>query len=145
MAAPQQWRQVRPARPWIEDWQASRRAAKDRAERRGKLERRRRFWVLVVLPVVLMLGSVYLHTVSTSLTSRSADLREQISGFEARNERLEVQVSKLSSPGRVRSVAAEKLGMREPSSSDMKVYDGSGNNWEDGKHDAREKVGTKSR
>lgn len=143
MAAPQQWR-ARPARPWTEERRAPGRGAKECAERSRQLARRRRFWVLVVLPVALMLGSVYLHTVSTSLTSKSAVLQQKISGFQDESQRLEVRVSELSSPGRVRSIAAEKLNMKEPSSSDIKVYDGNESNGEDGKQNAREKIGTKS-
>ena len=39
--------------------------------------RRRRFALLVVVPVLLMLGSVYLHTVAAGLDSRAAELDVQ--------------------------------------------------------------------
>ncbi len=40
-------------------------------------------------------------------------------------ERLEVKVSELSEPGRVRSLARRDLGMRDPSGRDLKTYSGS--------------------
>lgn len=141
MAAPQHWREVRPAEPWIEERRTSGQSATKRAERRIQLGRRRRFWVLVVLPVALMLGSVYLHTVSANLNGRISALREDISRSEAKGQGFEVRVSELSSPGRVRSMASERLGMKEPSGSDMKLYGGNG---EDGKNDAREKISNTS-
>ena len=87
---------------------------------------RRRFAVLVVVPVVLMLGSVYLHTVSAGLTGEVAGLEERLARAEAEGERLEVRVAELSGAGRIRSLAAEKLGMQDPSGADLEVYDENG-------------------
>lgn len=88
---------------------------------------RRGFLMLVVVPVLLMLGSVYLHTVSADLGDRVAVLEEQRVRAAAEKEDLDVQVSRLSAPGRIR-VEAETLGMKEPSSANLKVYE---NNRED--------------
>jgi len=90
--------------------------------RRKAAGRRRRFAVLVVVPVLLMLGSVYVHTVSDGLGSKVADLKERVARAEGEGEKLEVRVAELSGPGRIRSLASEELQMREPGGADMKVY-----------------------
>ena len=104
--------------------------------------RRRRFAVLVVVPVLLMLGSVYLHTVSDRLGVRVAGLEERVARAEAEGEKLEVRVAELSGPGRIRSLAADELQMREPGGADMRVYVGHG---EDGKQNGEEERGRESR
>lgn len=78
--------------------------------------------MLVVVPVLLMLGSVYLHTVSAGLGSRVAHLDERVAGAAAVAERLEVRVSELSSADRIRPLAEEKLGLRDPRGADLEVY-----------------------
>jgi cell division protein FtsL len=94
--------------------------------------------VVVVVPVLLMLGSVYLHTVAAGLTGKVAGLEEQLSRVEAEGERLEVRVAELSGAGRIRSLAAEKLGMRDPRARDLEVYDNDG---EDGTRNGGEEKG----
>ncbi len=89
---------------------------------RRKAARRRRFAVLVVVPVLLMLGSVYMHTVSAGLGGKVADLEGRVARAEGEGEKLEVRVAELSGPGRIRSLASEELQMREPGGADMKVY-----------------------
>lgn len=77
--------------------------------------------MLVVIPVLLMLGSVYLQTVSASLGDRVAVLEQQGERVAAEREALDVQVSELSAPARIRS-KARALGMEEPSSANLSVY-----------------------
>ena len=113
-----------------------------RAARKRAAGRRRRFAVIVVVPVLLMLGSVYLHTVAAGLTGKVADLEHRLGRVEAEGERLEVRVAELSGARRIRSLAAEKLGMREPTGADLKVYDNDG---EDGTRSGREEKGGESR
>jgi len=92
--------------------------------------------MLVVVPVLLMLGSVYLHTVSAGLGDRVSELEDLNAGTAAERERLEVRVAGLSSPGRIRPLAREELKMRDPKGADLKVY---GNTREDGRKDGGEK------
>ncbi|MCA1687451.1 MAG: hypothetical protein LC714_02385 [Actinobacteria bacterium] len=108
------------------------------AARKKAAGRRRRFAVIVVVPVVLMLGSVYLHTVSAGLTGEIAGLEERLARAEAEGERLGVRVAELSRADRVRSLAAEKLEMRDPSGADLKVYNKDG---EDGTRNGGEEKG----
>ena len=84
--------------------------------------RRLGFAVVVVIPVLLMLGSVYLHTVSAGLVGRAASLEERLLQIRAEGERLEVRVAELSGADRIRPLAIEKLGMKDPSG-DLEVYD----------------------
>jgi hypothetical protein len=112
------------------------------AVRQKEAARRRRFAVLVVVPVLLMLGSVYLHTISAALTGRTASLQERITQAQSRGERLEVRVAKLSGADRIRPLAGEKLGMQEPSGDDLKPYEP---DREDGTRDGGEKEGGKPR
>jgi cell division protein DivIC len=108
------------------------------AGRREAAGRRRRFAVVVVVPVLLMLGSVYLHTVAAGLTSKVTYLEEKLSQAEAEGERLEVRVAQLSGAGRIKSLAAEKLGMRDPRAQDLEAYDSDG---EDGTRNGGEEKG----
>jgi cell division protein DivIC len=119
MAAPQRGsRASAPARPVA---RTARRPGV--AQRRKTAGHRRRFAVVVVVPVLLMLGSVYLHTVSAGLADRVAVLEERLARAEAERERLEVRVAELSGADRIRSLA-EKLGMQDPGGTDLEVYDG---------------------
>lgn len=140
MAAPQRRHRTsvapRPLAPPVE------RKRPDGAARRRAAERRRRFTVLVVVPVLLMLGSVYLHTVSAGLTDRAVSLEERLAQIQAEGERLEVRVAELSGAERIRPLAAEKLGMRDPGGEDLEVYDVAR---EDGARDGGEKKGGKPR
>ena len=113
-------------------------AARRRAAQRKAAGRRRRFAVLVVVPVLLMLGSVYTHTISDALGGKVVDLEERLTRAEAEGEKLEVRVAELSGPGRIRSLAADELQMREPGGADMKVYARDG---EDGEPNAEEEKG----
>ncbi|QIN78823.1 hypothetical protein GBA65_10170 [Rubrobacter marinus] len=101
-------------------------APRQAARSGGQAARRRRaFLVLVVVPVVLMLGSVYVHTAAAGLQGEAAALQEEKARAEAEAERLEVKVTELSEPGRVRSLAEGDLGMRDPAGGDLKTYSGS--------------------
>ena len=96
----------------------------------------------VLVPVLLMLGSVYLHTVSAGLAGGVSNLEERLVRAEAEGEKLGVRVAELSGAGRIRSLAAEKLGMQDPSGADLRVYDQDG---EDGTRDGGEEKGGRPR
>ncbi len=100
--------------------------------------RRRRFALLVVVPVLLMLGSVYLHTVAADFEGKVAQLEDGLDRARAEGQRLEVRVAELSRAGRIRPLAAEKLGMRDPGSENLKVY---GRDGEDGTQSWEERGG----
>jgi cell division protein FtsL len=104
--------------------------------------RRRKFAVIVVVPVLLMLGGVYLHTVAAGLTGKVAGLEQRLGRVEAEGERLEVRVAGLSRASRIRSLAAKKLGMQDPKGADLEVYHDNG---EDGIRDGGEEKGGESR
>ncbi len=135
MAAPQrQTRRVpQPNRP------APRRAPGRSAGQKGQVQRRR-FIVLVVLPMLLMLGSVYLHTVAANLGDEAFALEEKHAGLLVEKEELQVEVSELSAPGRIRSMARENLGMISPRAEDMRSYDR-----EDGVQDGGQEIQEGSR
>lgn len=120
MAAPQR-HAVRSATPGLHPERAKTAKPAGRPSKRKAAAYRRNFLVLIVLPVLLMLGSVYLHTVSADLGDRVAALEKQHARAAAEKENLDVRVSELSAPGRIRT-EAQALGMREPSSKDLKVY-----------------------
>ena len=105
---------------------------------RDVVGRRRQFAVLVVVPVLLMLGSVYLHTVATSLEGRIAELEGDLDEARAEGQRLEVRVAQLSRAERIRPLAAEKLSMRAPGSEDLQFY---GREGEDGTRSRGEEEG----
>jgi cell division protein FtsL len=75
----------------------------------------------VVIPVVLMLGSVYTHAVAGDLQDRAGQLQEARRLAEAENQRLGLRVERLTAPGRITSLARERLNMRQPGEG-MKVY-----------------------
>ncbi|MDQ3508471.1 MAG: hypothetical protein M3494_10705 [Actinomycetota bacterium] len=102
----------------------------DKAARRRAALRRRSFISLVLVPIALMVGSVYLHTVSADVNDRAAVLEERITSAEAERESLEVRVAELSGSGRVGDLAEEDLQMRDPGAQNFRVYEG---NAEDGK------------
>jgi cell division protein FtsL len=122
MAAPQRRLRYespvgRPVRGWLEGRGAPGRAQK-RAWPRGAWLGR----VLMVLVVpVLMLGSVYVHTVAAELEGEANRLEEEKALAESEGERLEVQVTELSEPGRIRKLAKENLGMQDPGK-DLMTY-----------------------
>ena len=93
--------------------------------------------------MLLMLGSVYLHTVSAGLETRAASLEEDLDKTRAEGERLEVEVAGLSAAERIRPLAREKLGMRDAESQNLQVYGGTQR--EDGTKDGGEKKGGEPR
>jgi cell division protein FtsL len=109
---------------------------------RKAADRRRRFAMLVVVPVLLMLGSVYLNTLAAGLDARTAELEVRLDRAREVGERLEVKVAELSGAERIVALAAEKLGMHEPKSTTLKVY---GVRAEDGKNDGAQQEGGKPR
>jgi hypothetical protein len=112
------------------------------AARKKAAGHRRGFAATVVVPVLLMLGSIYLHTVSAGLTGEVVGLEERLARAEAEGERLEVRVAELSAAGRIRALAAEELGMRDPSGTDLDVYREDG---EDGTRNGGEEEGGQPR
>lgn len=126
-------------------WPVQKRALErspDRTLRRKAAGRRRWFAMLVVVPVLLMLGSVYLYTVAAGLDTRAADLEVRLDRAREEGERLEVRVAELSGAGRIRALAAKKLGMHEPKSTTLKVY---GDKAEDGKNYGEPQKGGRAR
>ena len=69
---------------------------------------------MLVVPVVLMLGSVYAHTMAAELKGEAVRLEDEKIMAEDEGEQLEVRITELSEPGRVRKLAKENLGMRDP-------------------------------
>ena len=144
MAAPQRrYRSTLPTEPawpaWDRQPDGRRPARRTRKAPRRTQGRNLRFAVLVVVPVLLMLGSVYLHTVSAGLEARTEGLQHELETARAQGERLEVEVAKLSAADRVRPLAREKLGMRDAGSADLEVF--KGGDREDGNSDAGAKKG----
>ncbi len=146
MAAPQPRRGARFFEAEVSPWPVRERewSHADRARvaksRRRQAERRRRFALLVVIPVLLMLGSVYLHTVAGGLGEEAGGLEERLSRAEAEGQKLDVKVAALSAPGRIRE-RAEDLGMKEPGGEDLRA---DGKNGEGNKDDAGEEVRSES-
>lgn len=128
MAAPQ--RQIRPIlRP------EKRRLKKVplRPARPNRPAQRRKFVVLVLVPVLFMLGSVYLHMVAANLGEEVSVLEQKHAGLLVEKERLEVEMSELSAPGRIRPLARKDLGMRSPGAKDMRVYERGNEKQDDGR------------
>jgi cell division protein FtsL len=98
--------------------------------------RRRRFAVVVVLPALLMMGSVYVHTVSAGVHGQIDVLEERLAAAKAEKQELEVRVSELSQPGRVRE-AARQIGMKDAAGADIKVYAKDGEDGADNRGEAR--------
>ena len=143
MAASQ--RRYKATLPTEPAWPVQKRAkdrSRDRSLRRKAAGRRRRFAMLVVVPVSLMLGSVYLNTVAAGLDARAAELDVRLDRAREVGERLEVKVAELSGADRIRALAAEKLGMHEPKSTTLNVH---GERAEDGKNNGTSQEGGKSR
>jgi cell division protein FtsL len=146
MAAPQ--RRYRAALPTEPAWPVRKRGPKRSPEyalRRKAAGRRRRFAMFVVVPVLLMLGSVYLHMVAAGLGGRAAELHSQLGRAWDEGERLQVKVTELSGSARIRELAG-KLGMRQPDSDALKVYgNGSRGKAEDGTRDGKQQKGGEQR
>jgi cell division protein FtsL len=105
-------------------WPVQKRALErspDRTLRRKAAGRRRWFAMLVVVPVLLMLGSVYLHSVAAGLDAEVAEAGAKLDRAEEEGERLEVRVTELSGSARIRELAG-KLGMKQPGSDALRVY-----------------------
>jgi cell division protein FtsL len=81
--------------------------------------------VLVVVPVLLMLGSIYIHTAAAKLAAEAVRLEEEKVWAEGEGERLKVQLTELSEPGRIRKLAKESLWMDDPGGKDLMTHDGS--------------------
>lgn len=144
MAAPQRWqRSTLPTQPALPEREQAWERRRVRERRSKEADRRRRFAILVVIPVFLMLGSVYLHTVSAGLEARTASLQEDLDRTRAEGERLEVKVAKLSAADRIRPLARERLGMRDAGSQDLQVHGSTQR--EDGTADGGEKKGGEPR
>ena len=97
MAASQ--RRYKATLPTEPAWPVQKRAKdrpQERSLRRKAAGRRRRFAMLVVVPVLLMLGSVYLNTVAAGLDARAAELDVRLDRAREVGERLEVKVAELS-------------------------------------------------
>jgi cell division protein FtsL len=140
-ASQRRYRATLPTEPaWPVDKRAPDRSP-ERALRRKAAGRRRRFAMLVVVPVLLMLGSVYLHSVAAGLDSRAAEVDAKLGRAEDEGERLEVRVTELSGSARIRELAG-KLGMKQPGSDALKVY---GSEAEDGTHDGTRQEGEEPR
>lgn len=122
MAAPQRrYRSTLPTEPALPAWERVPEKKRAGSERHKTHGRKHRFAILVVVPVLLMLGSIYLHTVSAGLEGRAAGLEQELDTARAQGERLEVDVAKLSAADRVRPLARDKLGMRDAGSADLEV------------------------
>ena len=81
--------------------------------------------MLLVVPVLLMLGSVYAHTTAAELKGEVARLEEEKARAEDEGERLEVRITELSEPERIRTLARRNLGMRDPGK-DLTTYGSDG-------------------
>ena len=101
--------------------------------------------MLVVVPVLLMLGSVYLHTVSAGLDATATELGVELGRVQDKGERLQVRVTELSGSARIRELAG-KLGMSQPESDSLRVYGNeSRNKAEDGNQDGTQQKGGEQR
>lgn len=80
----------------------------------------RAFTVLVVVPVLLMLGSIYAHAAAEGISTKAAELEQSRELAEVRQENLDLKLAELTAPGRIRSEARD-LGLREPVGN-LKVY-----------------------
>jgi cell division protein FtsL len=79
-----------------------------------------------MVPVVLMLGSVYVHTAAVRLKGEADRLDEEKIRVESEGERLEVRVTELSGSARIRRLARDDLGMQDPSGKGLKTYESDG-------------------
>ena len=81
---------------------------------------------VLVMPVLLMLGSVYVHTIAAAHTGEVARLEEEKARAGDEGERLEVKIAELSEPGRIRTLARDKLQMRDPDGKDLRIHGSEG-------------------
>ncbi len=71
-------------------------------------------------------SGVYLHTVAAELKGEKARLEEEKASAESEGERLDVRVTELSDPGRVRTLARKGLQMQDPGGKDIATYGNDG-------------------
>lgn len=83
-------------------------------------------FVVLVVPVLLMLGSVYAHNVAANYSGEVTRLEEENARAEDERDRLEVRITELSEPGRVRALARENLQMRDPGGKDLRTQGSDG-------------------
>jgi cell division protein FtsL len=81
---------------------------------------------ILVMPVLLMLGSVYVHTVAAAHSEEAARLEEEKARAEDEGERLEVKITELSEPGRIRPLARDRLQMQDPGGKDLWIQGSEG-------------------
>jgi cell division protein FtsL len=105
---------------------ASAGALKRAGQQRWGVLRGQAFVALVLVPMLLMLGSVYLHTLAAELKEEKARLEEEKASAESEGERLDVRVTELSDPGRVRTLARKGLQMQDPGGKDIATYGNDG-------------------
>ncbi len=137
MAAPQ--RRYRAALP-TEPARPVRKRGPDRRPR-DAVEWRRRFAVLVVVPVLLMLGSVYVHNVAAGLKGETARLEEEKARVESEGERLDVRITELSEPQRIRVMARKQLQMRDPGGKELETYGRDGEDVANGGGEKKKETG----
>ena len=101
----------------------------------------RAFAALVLVPAVLMLGSVYAHTAAVGTGAEAARLEEKKAAAEAEGERLEVRVAELSESATVREEARENLGMTDPGGKDFWTYGSKGEDVVDGGEESKKGAG----
>lgn len=77
--------------------------------------------------MLLMLGSVYTHAAADGVSGRVAELEQSLAMAEVRQENLDLRLTELTAPERIRAEARE-LGLRDPVGN-LKVY---GSQGEDG-------------
>jgi cell division protein FtsL len=97
----------------------------------------RAFVALAVIPALLMLGGIYLNTVANDLSSRVAELRQQVEQVELQNREMEARASELSRPERIMD-RARGMGLREPGAESVKVYGSDGMSTEEDRTEYRE-------
>ena len=115
------------AQGWSKKWKG-----KGAASRRVPVWTRRseaslgRVLAVLVMPVLLMLGSVYVHTIAATHSGEVARLEEEKARAGDEGERLEVKITELSEPGRIRTLARDKLQMRDPDGKDLRIQGSEG-------------------
>ena len=115
--------------------------ATGRVRQRGAWKGRRAFVVLVVVPVLLMLGSVYVHNVAAGLKGETARLEEERARAESEGERLDVRITELSEPQRIRAMARKQLQMRDPGGKELETYGRDGEDVANGGGEKKKETG----
>ncbi|MGI8649213.1 MAG: hypothetical protein ACR2KW_02375 [Rubrobacter sp.] len=94
-------------------------------ERRLAARRRRSFVFFVLIPTMLLLGSVYLHNVAADTEERITALQERIDQADSRYEQLGVREAELSNPERIRTLAEDDYGMKDADASQIEEIEDS--------------------